>query len=381
MASFEARIEGMTQIAIEESDSAPTQAQVTQFLDEGIKDLTNKVINIRPDESYKFAAESESANDTGVTVIGKILSVMREHDSTSILRPCSPMPAELKYLATDTNSLHYRSKYNPGYFVTNKKVFVRPAAAGSDNDMKVSQVSYATTNFNQDAISDFPDEYEDLISLYASAQSCLSAASNIQNNMPSVPVSPSISDNPTLPDAISPPNITVAGVSLPSPPLYIPPGLDFDLGQVKFALTNEDIEMAEKEMELVDKRIERFRLDKENAIARYQESLDIFNADLDRLTKNADRESQVIVARYKSEIDKFTADISRYQQQVATNVQDFTQKVGRYQQEVQSFAAELQEKVQKYQWYQGQYVNFMNQYNAGISSVASKPAQEKQREG
>ena len=99
------------------------------------------------------------------------------------------------------------------------------------------------------------------------------------------------------------------------------------------------------------------------------------------MTKNADRESQVIVARYKSEIDKFTADISRYQQQVATNVQDFTQKVGRYQQEVQSFAAELQEKVQKYQWYQGQYVNFMNQYNAGISSVASKPAQEKQREG
>ena len=141
MATFEQHIEGLTKVDIT-SSSVPSQDNLTEFLQDAVVNTVNNISNVKPEESYKFAAESEAANDSGITVTGRILSVLREHDSTDILRPCTPIPDALKYEATDKESLHYRSKYNPGYFVSNGKVFVRPAAAGSNNDMKVSQLSY-----------------------------------------------------------------------------------------------------------------------------------------------------------------------------------------------------------------------------------------------
>ena len=45
MATFEVQVEGLTQISITD-ESAPTQDELTQFLNDGIKDLTNKVTTI-----------------------------------------------------------------------------------------------------------------------------------------------------------------------------------------------------------------------------------------------------------------------------------------------------------------------------------------------
>ena len=50
MATFEEKIEALTQISIS-TDTAPTQSQLTDILNDGIKDLINKVTVIRPDES------------------------------------------------------------------------------------------------------------------------------------------------------------------------------------------------------------------------------------------------------------------------------------------------------------------------------------------
>ena len=56
MATFETHIEGLTQIDIT-SSSAPTQDELTQFLQEAIVDITNKIVQSKPDEAFKFAAE------------------------------------------------------------------------------------------------------------------------------------------------------------------------------------------------------------------------------------------------------------------------------------------------------------------------------------
>jgi hypothetical protein len=337
MATFEARIEGMTQIAIEETGTAPTQGQITQFLDEGIKDFTNKVISLRPDEAFKFAAESEASNDNGITVLGRILSVAREHDSTSILRPCSPIPAELRYEVTDVNSLHYRSKYNPGFYVLNKKIHVRPAAAGSDNDMKVSQIVYATTNFNQDAISDFPDEYEELISIYAAAQSCLAASGNIQNNMPTKP------EAPTAPSFES----VHFEVELPAEPIYSPPVLElsqFNFESIRTHILKGDFDMADKLLGVVDKKVEEYEKQEKQEKQNYDRMQKIFDTKLQTLEKNKEREFNIKAGDYRSQIYKYQYDINEYQ-------------------------SELQEITTKYKWFMEQYVTLMNEYNKGISSV------------
>jgi len=141
MATFEERIESMTQITISGSNTAPTQAQVTEFLNEGIRDFTNKIIVIRPDEAFKFAKETAVSDGNGTAVIGRLLSVVRENNSSTDVRPATPIPAGLRYLATDIESLSYRTKFNPCYYLLNSKVFVLPAPTDSDNQALISQIN------------------------------------------------------------------------------------------------------------------------------------------------------------------------------------------------------------------------------------------------
>tara|TARA_Y100001973_G_C5199118_1_gene336377 strand:+ start:1614 stop:2696 length:1083 start_codon:yes stop_codon:yes gene_type:complete len=335
MATFEARIEAMTQIAIESSGTAPKQSEVSEFLTEGIIDLTNKIINLRPDEAFKFADETTASNDSGISVTGKILSVVREHDSTSILRPCTPMSADLRYEATDVNSLHYRSKYNPGFYILNKKVYVRPAASSSDNDMKVSMIDYKSTTYNASVITDFPDEYEYMVVIYAAGQSCLAAASAIQNNMPTKPVAP---EQPNF-ESID------FEVSLPSFPVYNPPHLgEFNYSEIRNAIIKEDKDTADGLKDIIDTKFDEYEKYEKQYKQEYDTAQKNFEQELQTLEKNKEREFQIVAGDYRSQIYKYQYELTQYQ-------------------------AELQEVNVKYKWFIDQYVSFMNEYTKGITGA------------
>ena len=96
MATFEEHIEGLTKIDIT-TTSSPNQTQLTGFLVDGLIDCVNKIINLSPEEISKFT-KTTNATDS-VAKKGKIISVVREHDSTSILRPCTPINPSLRYEA------------------------------------------------------------------------------------------------------------------------------------------------------------------------------------------------------------------------------------------------------------------------------------------
>ena len=113
MATFEEHIEGLTKIDIT-SSSTPSQSELTTYLVNGLIDCVNKITAIKPEELPKFSKTTNAVDS--VAKKGRILSVLREHDSTTILRPCTPIHPSLRYEATDTESLNYRSKYNPGYY-------------------------------------------------------------------------------------------------------------------------------------------------------------------------------------------------------------------------------------------------------------------------
>ena len=344
MATFLDRVAGITQITISSSGTAPTQAEVTQFLNEGVKDLTNKVTNLRPDEAYKFAAESGVTGAGGLAVSGKVLSVVRQHDSTSILRPCTQMPPDLRYEASDSNSLHYRSKYNPGWYLLNRYVYIVPTPGdASNNDAKVSHISYATTAHGQSGIADFPDEYEELVSLYAAAQSCLAAASDIQNNMPDKPEIPSVPNFESID----------SDVDLPTLPIYNPIQLNIDFTKIVSAMNREDFEAAEKYLSIVEKNLSIYDKKQSQEEKQYNKDLEIFRSELGRLEKNTDREFQIAAGDYRSTIYKYQYDIT-------------------------SFQSLLQETMTKYKWFLENYVYLMNEYNKGITlsiSQIKKPRQ------
>ena len=89
MATFESQVEGMTSLSIASSGTTPTQSELSQFLTDGAKDVINRLVSAKPEEAINFSETLYDADNSGVPVNGNILTVVREHDSSSILRSCN----------------------------------------------------------------------------------------------------------------------------------------------------------------------------------------------------------------------------------------------------------------------------------------------------
>ena len=179
--TFEEQVESLTSITISSSGTTPTQTELSAFLVDGVMDVSNRMIEAHPEELPKFTKTTHATDSVAKT--GRILSVMREHDSTSILRKCTPISPSDRYDASDSDSLKYRSKINPGYYEWNGLIICVPAAGSSNNDIIVTQVHHDTGLINTDeyqanAIEYFPKEYEYLVALYAAIKSLEAAASS-----------------------------------------------------------------------------------------------------------------------------------------------------------------------------------------------------------
>jgi hypothetical protein len=332
MATFEEHIEGLTKVDITAS-TVPNQTELSTYLVNGIIDCVNKMTTLKPEELSKFSKTINAVDS--VAKKGKILSVLREHDSTSILRVCTPIHPSLRYEATDIKSLHYRSKYNPGYYERDGLVICVPEASGSgNNDIVVTQVHYDTGLINSDEynagnVENFPLEYENLIALYAAAMVCNAKALDINNNMPTVP---------TVPNS---PDYVVEAVSLPVLPVFnieVPP---FNIFPASNAIAKEDFDKADKLLSLFDKNVESYSKKFEEEEANYQKDLELYKSELENLVKDADRKVQVQNAEYTSEIE-------------------------RYSRELQFFKNDLEEAAVQYKWYSSQYITFINLYNSAI---------------
>ena len=129
MADFQARVEGLTGLTI---GTSPTTSELTEFLQEGLRDVVNRFSKHRQDELPKFCTTSSiQSSDAFIKVKGQILDVIRHHGNATTLRPCTQIAASLRYEATDTSSLHYKSDYNPGFYVLDGKLFTVPASNSS----------------------------------------------------------------------------------------------------------------------------------------------------------------------------------------------------------------------------------------------------------
>ena len=268
MPTFEEQIEGITQIAIESTGTVPNQEQVNNYLNDGIKDIVNKIVRLNPMEAYKFATSSYDEDNSGITVTGQILSVTRENGSAADIRPATPIPHGLKYLATDKSSLHYRSAYNPCFYILDKKVYVLPAPASSTTQALISMINYVDAVADASSVTNFPDEYEDLVCIYGAAKTCQAAASDIQNNMPAYPIAPDVTGFEDIKD-----------VSLPAFPVYAPSNLGLQLTDALESISNEDFDRADKNLEIVSKEIESFKANNEVYNMTYNKDLENFNKD------------------------------------------------------------------------------------------------------
>jgi len=177
MATFEAQVEGLTSLAIDGS-SAPTQTELTQFLTDGAAE----VINAMPRNLKILCATEDTFTSTAVgseaetLVSGQILQVTRS-DGT-IEQPCREIPAMQRGRASDSDDMNAASTTDPVYYVYNGKINALP----SSGSCKYLEVNNPAVAYGDSSVSNFPDEYEYLIPLYASVKSLSNVLGNIHGD-------------------------------------------------------------------------------------------------------------------------------------------------------------------------------------------------------
>tara|TARA_B100000519_G_scaffold71810_1_gene61795 strand:+ start:7410 stop:8132 length:723 start_codon:yes stop_codon:yes gene_type:complete len=193
MATFEAQVEGITGIAIASSGTNPTQAELHEFLREGVIDVTNRTLSSNPRRAQDFQRESSVTDSQGLDIKGaKIIGVMRERngdgssDGTTLWEECRYIPPTLQSRVVDVNSLHYASMYNPVYMIDGDSLINVYPVPSSNNGYRAFYVNNiptasddATTNFHtKDGWKYFPNELEPLVVIYASIKTLENTLAN-----------------------------------------------------------------------------------------------------------------------------------------------------------------------------------------------------------
>ena len=179
-----------------ETDPAPSTSELTQFLIDGVLDVTRKSIQADPRSAIDFQRESGSAA-TGAngfdTAGAQVLSVIREAgadgdtDGSTAWEPCRRVPTALQSRVVDTDSLSFASKYNPVYIIDDDGlVNVYPVPDGTDDGYKVFYVNNIPTDETNDAsvtyahsnLKYFPQDKVPLVVLYAAVKTLEAAAGN-----------------------------------------------------------------------------------------------------------------------------------------------------------------------------------------------------------
>ena len=406
--AFSDQIAGITSLTL---GTTPTNDEISQFLVDGTRDVVNRIISIRPDEIMKFTASEHDANDSGIVIQGQIVGVVREHDSETILRPCSPIDAQNRYEATDSTSLHYRSKYNPGFYELNGRVFTVPASATSNNDSIVTHVYYATdTTHAYTGIENFPNEYEYLVVLYASSQSMLAYIANIDTELPSdvsLPVKPtvpslsasSITFNETttyVPPALSISAFPTITWTFPSPPVapalsdnsvdalgdiptYTKPTSVPDVSGIDTFVTADDPEMADVIRGKAGLQINQYQADIQNELNEFNRENSLYQANLQRDIQNAQLSSQ----DDGQKLQKFSAEVQDYSAQVAKAVQGNQAEITEWQTEsallLQKYTAELSNSLNQFNQTQAEYQGELQRVTQEAQLISADDAQKLQK--
>ena len=159
---------------------------------------------INPEEASLFSRTTSGiVHNNGTSVdSGIVLGVVRTDGVTSgNLIPAEPISISQRYQATDTDSLHYRSKFNPGWYMQDKVVHIVPAPADNSgkDDAFITYVDFDDGILYSDATSAidyFPDKYQGLVVLYASCRALMNAMGNTISNL-SAYAAPVITDSGT----------------------------------------------------------------------------------------------------------------------------------------------------------------------------------------
>ena len=380
MATFQAQVEGLTGLSI---GTSPTTGELTEFLKDGVLEITNRIIVLKPQEIENFQ-RTTSSDSQGVGVGGaKIISVIREAnadgsaDGSTVWRACRKAPSSMQSRVVDIDSLHYASIYNPVYIRENNNTINVYPVPSANNGIKVFYVNEeprditndASLDFSHSNIKYFPNDKVYLVVLYASMKSLLNAMS--AETLPSdlnIPVLGTYSESlPTFtaPDSfVLPPSpagvdvdfsnvgsiesfvspvfaleskITITDLSI-STTIPVPPVLDSSsintsgltnptftppiMSSPDWSDTNTWIS-TEEDSEMSAARVQEIQGKVAEYSARIQEAQAVFNKESAILSKDLQIAMQNATSHEQGKLSKYSSELQSYQAEVNKEVQEW----------------------------------------------------------
>ena len=408
--SFQTQVEALMSQTL---GTTPGTAELTQFLVDGVKDVTNRIIQIRPDMAGLFATTiTLDGSPSTVTVdSGVVLNVWRENGTASRLEGASEIDAANRYRATDATSLFYRSKFNPGWYWAGNIVNVVPAPGSSGDEATVKYVAYdETIAFGESTIVNFPDQYEHLVVLYAAFQSMMAYIAGIDTELPSdvsLPVAPtapslsasSITFNETttyVPPALSLSGFPTITWTFPSPPVapalsdnsvaalgdiptYTKPTSVPDVSGIDTFVTADDPEMADVIRGKAGLQINQYQADIQNELNEFNRENSLYQANLQRDIQNAQLSSQ----DDGQKLQKFSAEVQDYSAQVAKAVQGNQAEITEWQTEsallLQKYTAEMSNSLNQFNQTQAEYQGELQRVTQEAQLISADDAQKLQK--
>ena len=440
MATFEARVEGLTGLSIDGS-SAPTQDELTEYLKDGVIEVTERTLILRPQDSANFTARSATQSSNGANFNGtKIVSVIREAgangdtDGSTAWRECRRIPPQSQSRVTDSTSLEYATKYNPVYTLDDSaKVYVYPTPDASDDGYQVYYINNTPQNssgtslvYSHSDLKHFPQDKYYLVVLYASCQSLLNKLSSYtisqtvpSLSLPSAPVPPSTPSftTPTI-GAITVASTTISNLGVP--PTYTAPTVtvstggittltaiaentidDYDGNAIQFDKwfataahlieDEEDIELANAQLQKIGRYIEAYSTEMQNKLNSFNAADKEYQGRLQEAIQQAQLDSQK--ASQQAQLDSADAQqeaallLQKENQEYAAKLQQFSSDLGKYSAEVQAkvqdhaaqineISAEIQIDSTEYNWMSQRYGALKGQYDQAFGLMAPKEGKD-----
>ena len=393
MATFEAQVEALTGLDINES-SNPTQSELSQFLTDGAKDVISRLMKVSPVKGGLFSTTEEITNGDGVSVSsGIVLDVVRgDGEDSTHLNPAGAIAAGLRYRATDENSLYYRSKYNPCWYMRDGKCYILPTPGVESDIGNVTYITYPDIEYSDTEIPNFGDEYEPLVVIYTGIRSLENAlASKTLPDDIVFPLNPAgitldtitmdlpVFEGPSglvLPTVPTDVDIDFTGISLdlsgiipPTGPVipdvavdissltlptFVPPAMEsLDWDDTNTWISEEDTEMLGARISEISAKVSEYSARMQEAQSQYNKENGIYTAELQTATQNASLES----GKIGQDLQAYSAELQKYNAEVSSNTSEYQQKVNKviqaYQAEtgydMSKYQAEVQAVIQKFQ--------------------------------
>ena len=378
MATFQVQVEGLTSLSI---GTTPTTAELAEFLKDGVIDVTNRWLAVKPQDIELFARESsEQTSNASLHLNGaKIISIIREDGTNNQWRNCRKISPALQHDVTDVDSLNYASKINPAYMVGNNgQISVFPSPDSDPDSFKVYYVNNdpedkGGTNLihSHSDIGYFPDDKVYLVVLYASMRS-------LQAKMGATTIS-DLSITAVPPDV---PSLSASSVSFSqAAPTYAKVGFNSDPGAFSLNAVPPDAPTLSSTSVSItgtaptyDTTVATSALTEANNFIDSDEDVELANAKLaevqalmqDELNEfnQENIEYQAILqkdfkdAEFDNQEDarllqKYQGDLAVYQADVGAEVQEYTQNLQRglqqYQSDIQQELNEFNEENAEYQ--------------------------------